>query len=188
MVGLGASLGKYWRVTSYLKEMIACTAATIFWSLPSKINTLGFQKLLFKFYTTYQKSTKLLRDLRIFTEESDLVNQPARRVTGPKWAATKIALKSYGKYIAYFKERPKGHSEVWGFLKKWTVARIVLNKLFNGSIIAPSHHKRFKMKILQKRSMITHINNYIDDCTLFAISIDEQDFSQISWVKSYVSG
>lgn len=112
MVGLGASLEKYWRVTSYLKEMIACTAATIFWSLPSKINTLGFQKLLFKFYTTYQKSTKLLRDLRIFTEESDLVNQPARRVTGPKWAATKIALKTYGKYIAYFKERPKGHSEV----------------------------------------------------------------------------
>ena len=49
----------------------------------------------------------------------------------------KIALENYGKYIGHLREASKGDSEMQGFLKKWTRARIPFQLAIYLDILSP---------------------------------------------------
>ena len=99
-------------------------------------------ELLLKLYYFYQKSPKRLRDLRSFAEEfGESVPKPTKacgtRWINHKWSAMKIALENYGKYIGHLREASKGDSEMQGFLKKWTRARIPFQLAIYLDILSP---------------------------------------------------
>ena len=150
--GASVNLGKHRGVATRLKEMAPWLIAVHCFNhrleLGVKDAFTGIKafedvdELLLKLYYFYQKSPKRLRDLRSFAEEfGESVPKPTKacgtRWINHKWSAMKIALENYGKYIGHLREASKGDSEMQGFLKKWTRARIPFQLAIYLDILSP---------------------------------------------------